>query len=126
MEIINNYLKELIYLSLIVLVSVLSYFMAKRYILSIVKNVVKTQQNNWNEVFYEQQIFHYLIYLTPVPILYLGSFLFPFFQAKLEKGILVYIALVLILLSVKVLSVLLLIYNSYEISKKRPINTFVQ
>jgi len=126
MEVINTYLRELIYFTLIVLGSIISYFTAKRLILSAVNNVVNNQQNTWNRIFFEQNIFHFLIYLTPVPIFYLGSFLFPFFQSKLEKLILVYIAVILVLFIEKLLSVLLLIYNSYEISKKRPITTFIQ
>ena len=87
-------------------------FIAKKYILSFVKKVVNKKQNDWNELFYDQKIFHYLIYLTPAPILYLGSFLFPFFQSKIEKVVLVYIALIFILLAEKILSTFLLIYKA--------------
>jgi miniconductance mechanosensitive channel len=126
MEIINIYLKELIYLSLIVLISIISYFIAKKYVLSAVQKAVHNKQYNWSELLFEQKIFNYLIYLTPAPILYLSSFLFPSFQPKLERLVLVYIALVIMLFFDKLLSVFLIIYNSYEISKKRPINTFIQ
>ncbi len=126
MEIINNNLYELISLCLIILGSALSYFITKKYILSAVKKVVNNNQSLWSEIFFEEKIFHYVIYLTPIPIIYLGSFLFPYFQPKIEKVILIYIALIFTFFSEKVLSVLLLIYNGYEISKKRPITTFIQ
>lgn len=126
MDIINNNLYELIYLCLIVLGSVIAYFLAKRYILFAVRKVVVRTQNTWSEIFFQEKVFHYLIYLTPAPIIYLGSFLFPSFQSKIEKVVLIYIALVLIFLFEKTLSVLLRIYNSFEISKKRPIKTFIQ
>ncbi|MBC7475139.1 MAG: mechanosensitive ion channel [Candidatus Sericytochromatia bacterium] len=126
MDIINNNLYELISLCLIVLGSALSYFIAKKYVLSAVKKVVNNNQSLWSEIFFEEKIFHYIIYLTPIPIIYLGSFLFPYFQPKIEKVILIYIALIFTFFSEKVLSVLLLIYNGYEISKKRPITTFIQ
>lgn len=126
MDIINNHLYELISLCLIVLGSVLSYFISKRYVVTAVKKVVNTNQNTWGEIFFEERIFNYIVYLTPIPIIYLGSFLFPFFQSKIERIILIYIALILTSLMLKVLSVLLLIYNSYEISKKKPIKTFIQ
>ncbi len=126
MEIINNNLKELIYLCLIILGSILSYFIAKKYVLNVVRKAVKNKENKLNELFFEQKIFHYLIFLTPVPIIYLGSFLFPSFQSQIEKMLLAYIAFVFVFLMEKILSVLLLIYNSYEIAKKRPINSFIQ
>ena len=126
MDIINNNLYELIYLCLIVLGSVIAYFLAKRYILLAVKKVVVKTQNTWSEIFFQEKVFNYLIYLTPAPIIYLGSFLFPSFQSKIERLILIYVALVLIFLFEKTLSVLLRIYNSFDIAKKRPIKTFIQ
>lgn len=126
MDIINDNINELIYLCLVVLCSVISYFLAKRYVLSAVKKVVVRNQNPWSEIFFQENVFHHIIYLIPAPILYLSSFLFPYFQSKIEKIILIYVAIVLILLFEKILSVLLRIYNSYEIAKKRPITTFIQ
>lgn len=126
MELINNYFKELVYLCLIIIGSVITYFVAKRYVLSVLKKVIDNTENKWNELFFEHKIFHYIIYLTPAPIIYLGSFLFPSFQPSIEKFILVYVVLIIIFLLEKILSVILLIYNSFEISKKRPIQTFIQ
>ncbi len=126
MDIINDNLYELIYLCLIVLISVIAYFIAKKYILLVVKKVVVKTQSTWSEIFFQEKVFNYLIYLTPAPIVYLGSFLFPSFQSKIEKLILIYVALVLIFLFEKTLSVLLRIYNNFDIAKKRPIKTFIQ
>jgi miniconductance mechanosensitive channel len=127
MDIINNNLNELIYLCLVILISVISYFIAKRYVLNVVKNVVVKTHNTWSEIFFQEKVFHYIIYLIPAPIFYLSSFLFPYFQSKIEKIILIYVSIILIFLLEKILSVFLIIYSSYEeIAKKRPIKTFIQ
>ncbi|MFN8577556.1 MAG: mechanosensitive ion channel [Candidatus Sericytochromatia bacterium] len=127
MDIVNNNLNELIYLCILIIVSVISYFISKRYVLNAVKNVVEKKHNAWSEIFFKEKVFHYIIYLIPAPIFYLSSFLFPYFQSKIEKIVLIYVSIILVFLFEKILSVFLIIYSSYEeISKKRPIKTFIQ
>lgn len=127
MDIINNNLSELIYICLAVFISALAYFISKKYIINALKNVVIKTQSTWSEILFREKVFHYILYLVPAPIFYLSSFLFPYLQSKIEKIILIYISIILILLIEKVLSVSLVIYNTYEeIARKRPIKAFIQ
>lgn len=125
MEIIAKNLNNLIFICSFILFFVILYFSTKKFFLIFLKKV-SPDNNLINKILERNNIFLYLFYLIPVPILYFLSFLFIDIQITIQKIVLTYTYIVIILLFQELLSIIHQIYNSYEISKKKPIKVFIQ
>lgn len=125
---IDQNLQQILIFALTIFLSIFIYFLSKRFLLNAIKKVIDNNPtSSLSKVFFEEKVFHYLNYLVPIPILFAGgSYLFWNYQEHFEKVVLVYFATIFTFLLEKILSVLHSVYNQYDISKKRPIKTFIQ
>lgn len=127
LDLINEF-KEIIRLLIVVISCLITYFLSRKFLTPLIRKIVAKTNSNISTVFFEENVFHYLMYLTPIPIIDASIVWFPAYQYIIEKFILVYTSLILIFLAEKMLTSTFIIYNNHfgEISKKRPIKSFIQ
>lgn len=127
LDLINEF-KEIVQLLIVVISCLITYFLSRKFLTPLIRKIVAKTNSNISTVFFEENVFHYLMYLTPIPIIDASIVWFPAYQYIIEKFILVYTSLILIFLSEKILTSTFIIYNNHfgEVAKKRPIKSFIQ
>lgn len=115
---------------IVLLIAWLSYFAAKWIIGRIVHSLVKKSATNWDDIMMQRKVFTRLAYL--VPLLILNLFL-PFILADYALLLKIFVGTTQVLIIFTVVSIVNSIINSfndiystYEISKTRPIKSYIQ
>jgi miniconductance mechanosensitive channel len=115
---------------LVIAIAMIAFYISKFIILRWVQKLAKKSASNWDDIFVERKVFKRLAYLVPALIILQGSrYVIPDYPITL--------AVVLILIKAYIVTVTMIvlrsvldsandIYNSYEISKSRPIKGFIQ
>jgi miniconductance mechanosensitive channel len=126
----SEILSESIIIVLILLLAFIGYFVTRWAIIRIVHIIARRTKSQWDDIMVEKRVFHRLAYLAPALII---NFLF---SARLESlefvvntiNLLVSLYIVVVLLQVvmAVLKSVNEIYNTYEISKTKPIKGYIQ
>ncbi len=119
-------LKDIIISVGILLFSGLLYFFTKRYVLRLLKYLFGKTKTNWDEQLFDYGVFNGLPQLVPALVLAQGITYVPRFMPLGQKLINIWIIFILLVTVDKLLSGGLIIYNSYEISHRRPLKTYVQ
>ncbi|OXS59351.1 mechanosensitive ion channel protein MscS [Cohnella sp. CIP 111063] len=120
------YLANMIVILLIVGVSVVANFVTKKIVLRVIASVILKNRFTWDNVFLERKVFHRLSHIVPAIIIYFSAPLFPGYQTFIEKGAAIYIIVVSMMVIDAFLNACNDIYNSYEISKVKPIRGYTQ
>ncbi len=123
-------MKGLLFIVLLILLCVVVNWMAKRIILSVVGKMVRKSKNLWDDVFLEKKVFHRLSHLAPVMVIYwIGpAFMsdFPNMVSYTYLATNIYIIFMILIIFYALLDVVGAIYESYDISKSRPIKGYLQ
>lgn len=131
-ENIRNLLSENILLtvlfdvSLVFLISFISWFAARKFVNTFVKFAVERSKNSWDDVFYRNKVFAKLANIAPVIVIYLFS---PYLTGEhllLKKILISYVVIVLLAVFRSAGNSFLEIYESFEISKDKPLKGVVQ
>ena len=110
----------------IVVLCVASHFAFKRWAMRFIKVALQRTRNVWDDTLVDKGVFDSVAYLAPAVIVYYGITRFPSVAPAVQKLVIIYVAINVVLLIRKFLAAVLTIYSSYEISKKRPIKGYVQ
>ena len=114
----------------VVVVAVVAYLVAKRLLLRGVARLVKTSSTNWDDVLQEKRVFHRAANIAPAVVIYGASSIplegYPRLIAFAEGASLVYFIVIGAAVADALLSGLLTIYRSYDISHRLPIKSFLQ
>lgn len=105
---------------------VLAHWLAKRLVLPMIERLVLRTENNWDEVFYDHKVFHVLPHLVPVSLLSVFAFSSERLNALLGRGAALYILLLALLALQRVFKAIETIYNRYDVSREKPIKTYLQ
>jgi miniconductance mechanosensitive channel len=126
----SEILSESIIIILILLVAFLGYFLTRWVIIRIVHIIAKRTKSQWDDIMVEKRVFHRLAYLAPALII---NYLF---SARLESLefivntinliVSLYIVVVMLQVVMAVLKSVNEIYNTYEISRTKPIKGYIQ
>ncbi|WP_063566482.1 mechanosensitive ion channel domain-containing protein [Paenibacillus sp. O199] len=121
-----GYLSNLIMVVFIAVVSILANFIAKKIVLKIIIQIINNNRYTWDKIIVEKKVFHNLSHLVPAIIIYYSAYVFPSYQALIEKAALTYMIVITITVLNALLNAFDTIYRSYEISKIRPIKGYIQ
>lgn len=125
-----NYLTFAIDIALIVIISLLVDWIARRVILSVVSRYVKRSKNNYDDVFLEKRVFQSLGHLLPALIVYYTlPYIFgntDFSYNIIQKIVVVYILILLVRVSHKFLKALEHIALHNKRFEGKPISSYVQ
>ncbi len=147
MEKINNYLeglleqmglsdpvamplKAFVFILMLILLSVLANWIAKQFILVIVRRLVSKSKTKWDDVMLEKKVFHRLSHLAPVMVIYWVG---PAFMAEFPRMVSytylasdLYIIFMILIVFYALLDSIGAIYDSYEVAKTKPIKSYLQ
>ncbi len=108
----------------------LANWIAKRLVLAAVHKFVQRSKNRWDDIFVQQGVFRWLAHLAPGLVIYLtanvafaGADAWIHFAQGLAK---IYMILVGLLAFDSFLNSILRIYDTFEISRQRPIKFYLQ
>jgi miniconductance mechanosensitive channel len=115
---------------LVVAVALIVFYISKFIIVKWVHHLAKKSASNWDDMFVERKVFKRIAYLVPAIVIHIGApYVIPDYPMTLSVVITlinVYIVTVMMIVIRSVLDASNDIYNSYEISKTRPIKGFIQ
>ena len=115
---------------LVVAFAMIIFYIAKFIIVRWVHRLAQKSASNWDDAFVDRKVFKRIAYLIPALIIHTGAeYVIPDYPVTLGAVLVlikVYIVTVAMIVLKSVLDASNDIYNSYEISKTRPIKGFLQ
>lgn len=123
-------LKALMFIMMLVLLSIIARWLAKQFIVEIVKRLVRKSKNLWDDVLLEKKVFHRLTHLVPVLVIYWVG---PAFMAQFPRMVYftylvseLYSIFVILIVFYALLDSVGAIYDKYEVSRTKPIKSYLQ
>jgi miniconductance mechanosensitive channel len=121
-----EYLSIIIKVLLIGLICIVTNFISKRIVINIITRIVTKSKFKWGKIILDRQVFRKLSHLVPAVIIYSFASTFPNYQTTIEKLAIAYIIIVGLVFIHSLLNALNDIYQTFEISKVKPIKGYVQ
>ncbi len=122
----NPSLEQLVLIVGVVLLAYVSYLLTRNYLLRMISKIALKSKNQWDDVFVKNKIFHTASKLVPLVILYQ----FSYFAKDFENLASTTIQALMIFITLRIADIFLNcvrdIYQTYEISKGKPIKGFLQ
>lgn len=110
-----------------VVIATLLYIVARKWVAKLILFVVGKTKNKWDDILYEQHFFRKLAYLIPPIAAYVVlSFITWEHKGIVRRMVDIWLIVVLLFIFVSLLNAINKIYESYPISKNRPITFFMQ
>ena len=111
---------------IILMVAILSQLVARRILLSAVQVAVRKSKTNWDDALLERRFFNRLAHMAPAFVVYAAAPYLPEVETLLIKVSNVYMLLVGVTAFSAFLSAVNDVYQTYDISKGRPIKGYIQ
>ncbi len=111
---------------IILVVCVLATMLTRKVVLKFAAKRIKNNKITWDDVLVESGVLRRLAHIVPVAIIKFFSEDFGPYSRFVQKGVVIYFTLVLLLVIDSLLDAIDKIYRRYEISKTRPIKGFLQ
>lgn len=115
-----------ILITLIILLCIIANFITKKVIIRFITHIIQKYQLAWGHILLERKVFRQLSHFVPAIIIYSFASTFPTYQKLIETLAMTYIMIVAFSVINRLLSVLNAIYQTYEISKTKPIKGYIQ
>jgi len=122
----SSRLEDVIIICVILFFALFSYVVVRLYVIKIIHYWIKHSKTKWDDVLIEKKVFTPLAYIVPSLIIYFGIGIFPKISQIVHRIITTFIFFLIILMLDRLLSSVLTIYDTYPISKKRPIKGYIQ
>lgn len=110
-----------------IFISIVGYVIAKKYIVKVIHKLILKTNSKWDDTLIKTKFFEELAHIIPPVIIFYFS---KFYPQNISNIISQIIGFWIIIIIVKVidslLSAILEIYNTFEISKDRPIKGYIQ
>ncbi|ABB45013.1 MscS Mechanosensitive ion channel [Sulfurimonas denitrificans DSM 1251] len=119
---------ELFILAVVTLfISILLYYLSKKYLLRVIHKFIHKTKNSWDDIFLKIGFFEELIKIIPPLIILFSLKFYPQnISSAISNIVEFWIAIVAIKIVDKFLSGILEIYSAYDISKDKPIKGYIQ
>ena len=121
-----EHLSVIIKILLLGLICIVASLISKKIVIRIITRIVKNSKIKWDTIILERQIFQKLSHIVPAIIIYSFSSAFPPYQTTIEKLAIAYIIIVGLLFIQSFLNACNDIYQTFEISKEKPIKGYIQ
>ncbi|MBB4824912.1 miniconductance mechanosensitive channel [Sporosarcina luteola] len=120
-------LAAVILILFIALLCIIANLISKQVVIRMITHFVRKNKYRWDNVLLERKVFHKLSHFVPAIIVYYFAAAFPAYQQKaIETLALTYMMIVAFSVTNRLLSVFNDIYQTYEISKTKPIKGYIQ
>lgn len=115
---------------LLIVLCVLANYLAKRYLIAILRKIVQKTRNQWDDILLRKKVFNSLSHFAPAIVIYYLAPVWFTASESVNTGIHrlanVYMIIVTCLVVLSILDATVLIYQRYEVSRKRPIKGYIQ
>lgn len=121
-----HYLSVTIMITSILLLCVIANFITKKIVIRLITHIVNNNKYKWDNILLERKVFHRLSHIVPAIIIYYFASTFPAYQQAIEKFSIAYIIIIMLVVVNSLLNAIQDIYQSFEVSKVRPIKGYIQ
>lgn len=125
-----QYIGDFSVLFLILLITIIIYYIAKLIINHFLKKLVERSASKWDDHLYEQRVFTRLALLLPALVLKVALVPsisgYPGAISVITVGLHIYIVLIFILVAISFLNAVYHIYGEFEMSGSKPIKGYIQ
>ena len=110
----------------VLILSWLANFVARRIVLALVSYFVRKSKTTWDDALYHRRVFERLSHLAPALVIYYTASVFPPVQDFIQRLAMVYMILTGLLVFNSFLNAVADIYDTFRISRQRPIKGYIQ
>ncbi|TSI04757.1 mechanosensitive ion channel family protein [Lysinibacillus sp. BW-2-10] len=121
-----NYLSIAIMIVLIAILCIIANFITKKVVIRLITHIVHNNKYKWDNILLEKKVFHRLSHIVPAIIIYYFASAFPNYQYFIEKIAITYMIIMTLSVISSLLSAINDIYQTFEISKVKPIKGYIQ
>ncbi len=121
-----GYLSNIIMILFIAFICIVANFITKKVVIRVITHIVKNNKFTWDKMLLERRVFHKLSHFVPAIIIYYFSSTFPSYQNLIEKSAIAYLIIMGLMVMNSILNAINDIYQTFEISKIRPIKGYIQ
>ena len=121
-----DYLTVITMILFIAILCWIANFITKKVVIRIITKMITRNKFKWDDIMLERKVFHRLSHIVPAIIIYFFASTFPNYQVIIEKFAVAYIIVVTLLVINSFLTAINDIYQTYEVSKSRPIKGYIQ
>lgn len=121
-----KYLSTIIMILFITILCIIANFITKKVIIRIITKIVTRTKFTWDNMLLERKVFRRLSHIVPAIIIHFFASAFEPYDDLIQMGANVYIIIVALMVINGILNAINDIYQTYEISKTRPIKGYVQ
>lgn len=122
----SGWLNAAIISAILISLTIVSYVVAKRYLLNLINSALAHKQPKWKKVLDRHQPFKQLVYMVPTLFLYFWVQYLPTASAYMTRVLNFYIIVNITLLLGNLISSVGEIYKTYPIAREKPIKTYLQ
>ena len=121
-----GYLSIIIMILFIAIICVVANFITKKVVIRIITQIVKKTKFQWDNMLLDRKVFHKLSHIVPAIIIYYFASAFPAYQNVIEKGAMAYLIIMGLIVINSLLNAINDIYQTFEISKIKPVKGYIQ
>ena len=114
----------------IFILSFIANMIAKRVIVQVVHAIILKTKNKWDDLIIQKKVFELLSHMAPAWVIYVGVLVFfpqsDIFVEWIQRCAVVYMIIVGFMVINSILQVSVEVYQTFEVSRKRPIKGFIQ
>ncbi|WNS73640.1 mechanosensitive ion channel family protein [Bacillus sp. DTU_2020_1000418_1_SI_GHA_SEK_038] len=121
-----KYLSAFLDVLFIALICIMANFITKKVVIRIITHIVNNTKFEWDNIILERQVFRKLSHIVPAIIIYHFSFIFPSNEELIKKCAIAYLIIVGLWVINSLLDAITDIYQTFEISKVKPIKGYIQ
>jgi miniconductance mechanosensitive channel len=115
---------------LLIIISIVTYFIAKKILLSVIHQATKKSKNRWDDILVERKFFRILSYLVPAYIIYVFTPVilanYPQTSSGIKTGLSIYMIIIVMMALNAFLNAVTHIYQDFSIAKSKPIKGYIQ
>ncbi|MFJ8065370.1 mechanosensitive ion channel family protein [Psychrobacillus sp. NPDC096426] len=123
---LTKYLSIFIMLLIIIIFCMVANFITKRVVIRLITKIVNNTKFQWDNMLLDRKVFHKLSHIVPAIIIYRFATTFPSYRDLIEKGAMTYLIIMGLVIISSSLNAMNDIYQTYEISKTKPIKGYIQ
>ncbi|GAA0321149.1 mechanosensitive ion channel [Bacillus carboniphilus] len=124
--VLADYMAVIIMILFIAILCIIANFITKKIVMRIITHFITNNKFTWDDKLLERKVFHRLSHIVPAIIIYSFAPTFEEFQSIIEKGAIAYIIVVGLIVINNFLNAFNDIYQTFEISKTKPIKGYIQ
>ncbi|WP_409273195.1 mechanosensitive ion channel family protein [Neobacillus sp. SCS-31] len=119
-------LASIIKILLIGIICIAANFISKKIVIRVITKIVTNSRVKWGKIILDRHVFRKLSHIVPAIIIYSFASTFPTYDTTIEKLAITYIIIVGLAVIQSLINALNDIYQTFEISKVKPIKGYLQ